>query len=152
VLAAEAVEARAEDLLLAHLDPAQRAEWAATGQVTILKRGFVWGVLLREFAKALPLAVLVAIPGWRAPAFVVAATVLVTFMPLWLPRVALACTRRRLWTISAHGSPSVRARGRTVRFCVAFRDWLPGPDRVLAWKHLVEHSEAHLLRTANIRG
>jgi len=149
---AEAAEARAESLLSSHLPPAQRAQWVATGQVTVEKRGIVWGVLLRELAKALPLAALIAIPGWRAPAFVVAATVVVTFMPLWLPRVALACTRRRLWIITAHGSPTLRARGKTVRFCVAFREWLPGPDRVLAWKNLVEHSEAHLLAVANIRG
>ena len=149
---AEAAEARAESLLSSHLPPAQRAQWVATGQVTVEKRGIVWGVHLRELAKALPLAALIAIPGWRAPAFVVAATVVVTFMPLWLPRVALACTRRRLWIITAHGSPTLRARGKTVRFCVAFREWLPGPDRVLAWKNLVEHSEAHLLAVANIRG
>jgi hypothetical protein len=149
---AEAAEARAETLLSSHLPPAQRAEWATAGQLTIVKSGVVWAVLLRELAKALPLALLVAVPGWRAPAFLVAATVIVTFMPLWLPRVALACTRRRLWIVTAHGSPVLRARGRTVRFCVAFREWLPGPDRVLAWKNLIDHSEAHLLAVANIRG
>jgi hypothetical protein len=149
---AEAAEARAEALLSRHLLPPQRAQWAASGQITVEKRGIVWRVLLRELAKALPLVVLLAIPGWRAPAIVVAATVIVTFMPLWLPRVAIACTRRRLWTITAHGSPMLRARGKTVRFCVAFREWLPGPDRVLAWKHLIDHSEAHLLAVANIRG
>jgi hypothetical protein len=149
---AQSAEARAEALLREHLPPQARAEWLATGQLTVEKRGLVWGVLIRELAKALPLLALVAIPGWRAPAIVVAATVLVTFMPLWLPRVALACTRRRQWIISAHGSPVLRARGRTIRFCVAFREWLPGSDRVLAWKNVVEHSEAHLLATANIRG
>ena len=148
----EATEARAEALLASHLSPAGRAEWRKTGRLTIEKRGVVWGILLRELAKATPLLAPVAIPGWRAPAFVVAATLLVTLMPVWLPRVAIACTRRRQWVITPHGSPVLRARGRTVRFCVAFREWLPGPDRVLAWKHLVEHSEAHLLAVANVRG
>jgi hypothetical protein len=149
---AQAAEARAEALLSGLLPPALRAEWTASGQITVEKRGIVWGVLLRELLKALPLAALIAIPGWRAPAFVVAATVVVTFMPLWLPRVALACTRRRVWIITPHGSPTLRARGKTVRFCVAFKEWIPGPDRVLAWKHLIDHSEAHLLSVANIRG
>ena len=152
MIAGEAAEARAEALLASHLSPALRVEWATCGQLSIEKRGIVWGVLVRELLKALPLFLLVLIPGWHAPAFVVVATVVVTFMPLWLPRVALACTRRRTWTISSHGSPVLRARGRTVRFCVAFREWLPGPDRVLAWKNLVEHSEGHLLAVANIRG
>jgi hypothetical protein len=152
VVAGEAAEARAEALLSSHLTPILRAEWMTSGQLTVEKHGVVWGVLVRELVKTLPLLALILIPGWHAPAFVVAATVVVTFMPLWLPRVALACTRRRLWTITAHGSPVLRARGRTIRFCVAFREWLPGPDRVLAWKHLVEHSEGYLLGVANIRG
>ncbi len=147
-----AAESRAEALLASRLTPAARAEWRASGRLTLEKRGVVWGVLLRQLARAIPLFAPMAVPGWRAPAFVVAATLVVMFAPVWLPRVAIACTRRREWVITPHGSPFVRARGRTVRFCVAFREWLPGPDRVLAWKHLVEHSEAHLLAVANIRG
>ncbi len=81
----------------------------------------------------------------------VAATVVVIFMPLWLPRIALASASRRVWIVSARTSPVVRVRGRTIRFCVSFREYLPAADRVLAWKHLVEHSEAHFLRTANVR-
>ncbi len=149
--AAEAAEARAEELLGAHLSPRQRAEWVASGRITIVKRGLVWGVLVRDLAKVVPILALLAIPGWRTAGLVIVATVVVIFMPLWLPRVALASARRREWVVSPRTSPVVRARGRTVRFCVSFREYLPAADRVLAWKHLVEHSEAHLLRTANVR-
>ncbi len=148
---AEVAEARAEELLSGHLSPSQLAEYGATGRITIVKHGLVWGVLLRDFAKLLPVLALIAVPGWRAAGIVVAATVIVIFMPLWLPRVALACARRREWTVSARSSPVVRARGRRIRFCVSFREYLPAGDRVLAWKHVLEHSEAHFLRTANVR-
>ena len=149
--AAEAAEARAEELLATHLSPRQHAEWLAAGRITIVKRGPVWGVLLRELAKVIPILALLAVPGWRTAGLVLATTVAVIFMPLWLPRVVLASARRREWTVSPRTSPVVRARGRTVRFCVSFREYLPAADRVLAWKHLIEHSEAHLLRTANVR-
>jgi hypothetical protein len=148
---AEAAEVRAEELLAAHLSPRQRAEWLATGRITIVKRGLVWGILLRDLAKVIPVLALLAVPGWRTAGLVIIATVVVIFMPLWLPRVALASARRREWIVSPRTSPVVRARGRTVRFCVSFREYLPAADRVLAWKHLVEHSEGHFLRTANVR-
>lgn len=149
--AAEAAEVRAEELLGAHLTPRQRAEYVATGRITIVKQGLVWGVLLRDLAKVLPILALVAVPGWRTAGLVVAATVVVIFMPLWLPRVALASAGRREWILTPRTSPVVRIRGRTIRFCVSFREYLPAADRVLAWKHLVEHSESHFLRTANVR-
>jgi hypothetical protein len=151
VTAAEAAEARAAELLEANLSPRQQAEWTATGRITVVKRGVVWGVLLRDAAKVLPLLALALVPGWRTAGLVVALTVVVIFMPLWLPRVALASARRREWIVTARTSPVVRARGRTIRFCVSFREYLPAADRVLAWKHLVDHSEAHFLRTANVR-
>ncbi len=149
--AAEAAEVRAEELLGAHLSPRQRVEYATSGRITLVKRGLVWGVLLRDLAKLVPILALVALPGWRTAGLVVAATVVVIFMPLWLPRVALASASRREWVLSPRTSPVVRVRGRTVRFCVSFREYLPAADRVLAWKHLVEHSESHFLRTANVR-
>jgi hypothetical protein len=149
--AAEAAEVRAEELLEAHLSPRERAEYASTGRLTVVRRGLVWGVLLRDLAKVIPILALMAVPGWRTAGLVVAATVVVIFMPLWLPRIALASASRREWVISARTSPVVRVRGRTIRFCVSFREYLPAADRVLAWKHLVEHSESHFLRTANVR-
>jgi len=149
--AAEAAEVRAEELLEAHLTPRERAEYISTGRVTLVKHGLVWGVLLRDLAKVIPILALMAVPGWRTAGLVVAATVVVIFMPLWLPRIALASASRREWVISARTSPVVRVRGRTIRFCVSFREYLPAADRVLAWKHLVEHSESHFLRTANVR-
>jgi len=149
--AAEAAEVRAEELLEGHLTPRERAEYLSTGRVTLVKHGLVWGVLLRDLAKVIPILALMAVPGWRTAGLVVAATVVVIFMPLWLPRIALASASRREWVISARTSPVVRVRGRTIRFCVSFREYLPAADRVLAWKHLVEHSESHFLRTANVR-
>jgi hypothetical protein len=149
--AAETAEVRAEELLGTHLTLRERTEYLATGRITIVKHGPVWGVLLRDLAKVLPILALVVLPGWRTAGLVVAATVVVIFMPLWLPRVALASASRREWVLSPRTSPVVRVRGRTVRFCVSFREYLPAADRVLAWKHLVEHSEAHFLRTANVR-
>jgi hypothetical protein len=149
--AAEAAEVRAEELLEAHLTLRERAEYTSTGRITLVKRGLVWGVLLRDLAKVIPILALMAVPGWRTAGLVVAATVVVIFMPLWLPRIALASASRREWVISARTSPVVRVRGRTIRFCVSFREYLPAADRVLAWKHLVEHSESHFLRTANVR-
>lgn len=146
-----AADQRAEELLAAHLTPAERAEYAATGRVTVVKRGLVWPIVLREVSKLLPLVALLAIPGWRMAAFLLLATVLVTFMPLWLPRFAIASARRREWVLSGRTSPVVSARGRRVRFCVAFREYLPPADRLLAWKNLVELSEAHFLRKANVR-
>lgn len=150
--AAEAAEARAEELLGAHLTPDQRAEWAARGRITIVKRGPVWSVLLRDLAKVLPLAALLAVPGWRVGALVLIGTVLVASMPFWLRRFVVASSLRREWILSARGSPAVRIRGKVTRFCAAFREYLPAGDRVLAFKHLVELSEGHFLRTANIRG
>lgn len=149
--AVEAAETRAEELLGANLSPRQRAEYRSTGRVTIVKRGLVWSVLLRDLLKLLPLLALSALPGWRAAGLVIAATVVVVFMPLWLPRLTLATAARREWVISGRTSPVVRVWGKTVRFCVSFREYLPPPDRVLAWKHLLEHSEGHFLRTANVR-
>ncbi len=116
-----------------------------------MKRGPVWSILLRDLAKVLPLAALALVPGWRTAGLVLTLTVVITFMPFWLPRFSLACARRREWMISPRTSPVVLARGRRVRFCVAFREYLPAADRVLAWKHVLEHSEGHFLRTANVR-
>ncbi len=152
ILSDAGAEARAEALLAAHLTPRQRAEYAATGRITVVKHGLVWGILLRDLAKVLPLVALLAIPGRRMATFLLLVTFVVTFMPLWLPRVAVASARRREWVVSARATPFVRARGRKIRFCVTFREYLPAADRVLAWKHLVELSEGHLLRKANVQG
>jgi hypothetical protein len=152
VPAPDVAEARAEEVLAAHLTPDQRAEWAAVGRITIVKRGLVWSVLLLELAKMFPLVILLVVPGWRVAAVILFMTVVVGSKAFWLPRIALASTQRREWLVSAHGSPVVNARGRQVRFCALFREQLPAADRVLAWKHLLEMGEAHFLRKANIKG
>jgi hypothetical protein len=152
VHAAELAEARAEEVLHAHLTPDQRAEYATFGRITIVKHGILWSVLLRDAAKVVPLAALLALVGLRAEALYVLVTVVLAFVPFWLPRFAVASTRRREWVVTARGTPVVIVRGRRTRFCAAFREHLPPGDRVLAWKHLIELSEAHFLRTANVRG
>jgi hypothetical protein len=151
VTAAEEVDARAESLLAANLTPRQRAEYAATGRITIVKDGVVWGVVLPQAAKVLPILALFAVPGWRVAACLLLVTFVATLAPFWLPRFTVATSRRRRWIVSARSSPVVLARGRSIRFCVAFKEYLPDADRVLAWKNLLEVSEAHFLRTANVR-
>jgi len=150
VVAAGEVETRAEELLAAHLTASQRAEYAAMGRITVVKRGFVWSILLRQVALVLPLAALLVTGGWRM-AILLLALFVVTLAPFWLPRFAMASARRREWIISARTNPTLVARGRKVRFCVGFTEALPDADRVLAWKNLVEVSEAYFLRKANVR-
>jgi hypothetical protein len=152
VYAAEIAEARAEELLDGHLTPDQRVEYAMFGRITIVKHGILWSVLLRDAAKVIPLAALLAALGLRTEALYVLVTVVLAFVPFWLPRFAVASARRREWIVTARSTPVVVARGRRTRFCAAFREHLPPGDRVLAWKHLIELSEAHFLRTANVRG
>jgi len=151
VIAAHEVEARANELLATHLTPGQRAEFAAMGRITVVKRGLVWSILLRQAAVLLPVAALLAVRGWRMAGFLLLVTLVITLAPFWLPRFAVASTRRREWILCARTSPVLLAHGRRIRFCVAFREYLPAADRVLAWKNLVELSEAHFLRTANVR-
>jgi hypothetical protein len=152
VHASELAEARAEDLLHAHLTPEQRAEYAALGRITIVKHGILWSVLLRDAAKVVPVAALLAALGLRTEALYLLVTVILAFVPFWLPRFAVASAPRREWIVTPRGTPVVVTRGRTTRFCAAFREHLPPGDRMLAWKHLIELSEGHFLRTANVRG
>ncbi len=150
--AADVADARAEQLLDAHLSPDQRSEWSAVGRITVVKHGFVWSIVLRELSKVLPLLALLAVPGWRVVAFILFVAILVGSKPFWVPRFSLAMARRREWVVSPHASPVAIVRGREVRFCALFREQLPAADRVLAWKQLLEVSEAHFLKKANIRG
>jgi hypothetical protein len=146
-----AIEAhvRAERLLAAHLTPRQRAEYAGTGQLSIVKHGVVWGILLRQLAVLLPFVPLLAVAMWRTLGLVLLAIVVVALAPFWVSRFALAATRRRVWVISGRSAPLLRSRGRDVRFCVRFTEDLPAADRVLAWKNLIEHCEPQFLKTAN---
>lgn len=145
-----AAQTRAEELLASHLTPHERAEYAATGRLLIVKRGLVWSILLRQLAVVLPLAPLLAVPASRAAALVLLATIVIALAPFWVSRFALASTRRREWVISSRSPPVVRARGRSFRFCVRFTEELPAADRVLAWKNLIEVCEPRFLRTANV--
>ncbi|HET7827096.1 MAG TPA: hypothetical protein VFK90_17300 [Anaeromyxobacter sp.] len=142
--------ARAERLLHAHLTAAQREEYTATGQISIVKYGVVWAILLRQLAVVLPIVPLLAVPMWRTLGVVLLAIVVVALAPFWVSRFSLAITRRREWVISGRSAPVLRARGRAVRFCVRFTEDLPAADRVLAWKNLIELSEPTFLKTANV--
>jgi hypothetical protein len=150
VIPAIEAHARAERLLAAHLTPRQRAEYAATGQISIVKHGVVWGILLRQAAVMVPVAPLLVVPMWRTLGLVLLAIVVVALAPFWVSRFSLAATRRRVWVISGRSAPVLRAGDRNVRFCVRFTEDLPAADRVLAWKNLLELSEPQFLKTANV--
>lgn len=146
---ADEAQARAERLLAAHLTSRQRAEYASTGRISIVKRGLVWGILLRQLLVVLPFAPLLALPASRTVGLFLLAAVAIALAPFWISRFALASTRRRRWVISGRSAPVLLARGRATRFCVRFTEELPAADRVLAWKNLLELDEARFLRTAN---
>ncbi len=147
--AAQEADARAERLLAAHLTPSQRAELAATGHVSIVKRGLVWGILLRQLLVVLPFVPLIAVPASRTAGLLLLLAVLVAVAPFWASRFLLASTRRRVWLVSGRSAPVLRNRAGEIRFCVRFTEEMPPADRVLAWKNLLELSETRFLRTAN---
>lgn len=149
MVAADEARARARRLLAAHLTASQRAEYAAAGRISIVKRGLVWGILLRQALAVLPFAPLLALPQSRTTGLVLLAAVAIALAPFWVPRFRVASMRRREWVVSGRLAPVLRVRGRSVRFCVRFTEDLPPEDRVLAWKNLIELSEAHFLKTAN---
>jgi hypothetical protein len=149
VVAAGEAQARARRLLAAHLTESQRAEYATTGRISIVKRGLVWGILLRQLLVVLPFVPLIAAPPSRTVGLVLLAGVAIALAPFWLSRARLASMRRREWVISGRAAPMLLVRGRSVRFCVRFTEELPPEDRVLAWKNLIERSEAQFLKTAN---
>jgi hypothetical protein len=149
VLAAAEAQARARRLLAAHLTARQRVEYAATGGLSIVKRGLVWGILLRQVLVVLPFAPLIALPASRTVGVVLLAAVAIALAPFWISRFRVASMRRRDWFVSGRSAPVLRVRGRSMRFCVRFTEDLPAEDRVLAWKNLIELSEAHFLKTAN---
>ena len=148
VAGAEEARRRAEALLAAHLTPRQRAEWTATGRISVVRRGVLWGLVLPRAAVLVPIALLVASHAWRPVGLLLLVAVAV-LAPFWFPRLALATARRRTWLVSGRAPPLLRVRGRLVRFCVRFTEELPEADRVVAWKNLVELGEARLLEVAN---
>jgi hypothetical protein len=146
---------RAEALLLAHLSPAQRLEYRAHRTITVVKEGVLWRTVSWYAAAALAIVVL-GLVGRIVPALgaatVVAAvgfvTALGTFL-VWIPPLAIACTRRRVWTIGAGRRPTLELHGRRIPFCVFVKADLPEADRVLALKNVLEGDERYFLRRAN---
>ena len=144
-------DARARALLLDHLTPAERREWEVEGRITVLKRGVVWPLLVRHLVVAAVLALGLAVPGVRIFSALLLPMLTIGLLPIWLPGFVIACSRRRTWVLSPWASPELRTRRKRFSFCVRLVEELPGPDRVLAWKNLLEANEAYFLRTANVR-
>jgi hypothetical protein len=142
---------RAEALLLEHLTPQQRVEYEQRGAITVVKEGVIWKILLRHIFFLL-LLVLPAIRIGSARALAgVLVTVAVALFPIWFPGFVVACSRRRTWRIEPSASPKLEVRGKQIDFCVRIDDALPGADRVLAYKNILEANESHFLRKANAR-
>jgi hypothetical protein len=137
---------RAERLLSAHLEPAQLDEYRRGGVVTIERRGPVPGVLARNGA----LSLLAAAAAASLPLTLDPALVILVLLPLLAPAFLVACWRRRVWRIDPERGPQLLGRHVRVDFCVRFDEPLPGADRILAFKNILEASEAHFLRTANV--
>jgi len=149
------VEERSEALLLAHLSAEQRREYAASGRVTVVKEGLIWRAVLSFIAGALVLAAL-ALAGRIFPGFegatALAALGFVTAIALflvWVPPLAVACTRRRVWVLQRGRRPAVVIGSRRIEFCVNVRGEVPEADRILACKNVLEADERYFLRKAN---
>lgn len=150
-----AAEERAEALLLAHLTAEQRSEYGRLGTVTVVKRGLVWRTILTYAAFAVGVVALAVIgttvPGLELAAVVASVavvTTIVTFL-FWLPPLAIACTRRRVWRLSADRKPALVLGSRRIEFCVRVAEDVPRADRLLAFKNAIEGNERYFLRKAN---
>ncbi len=142
---------RAEALLLEHLTSEQRREYAERGAITVVKEGVIWRTLLRHVF----FLFLLVLPAIRMGSARTLAGVLVTaavaLFPVWFPGFLVACSRRRTWRIDSSASPKLLVHGKQIDFCVRIDDALPGADRVLAYKNILEANEPHFLRKANAR-
>jgi hypothetical protein len=146
---------RAEALLLAHLTPEQRVEYQFHGTVTIVREGVLWGTVCWYAAAALAMVAL-GLAGWVVPALQ-AATVLAavafvsaiaTFL-VWIPPLAIASARRRVWVLAARRRPTLTVGRRRILFCVFVKADVPDADRILALKNVLEANERYFLRKAN---
>jgi hypothetical protein len=146
---------RAEALLLAHLTPEQQAEYRGRRTVTVVRQGVLWRTVAWYGAAAAALAALAAV-GRLVPALEAATVVaaigfvaaLGTFL-VWIPPLAIACTRRRTWVVGAGRRPTLTVGGRRIVFCVFVKADVPEADRVLALKNVIEGDERYFLRKAN---
>lgn len=147
--------ARSEALLLAHLNRGQRREYEASGTITIVKRGVIWRTVLSFVAIALVVAAVALVgrivPGLEA-ALALAATAFIVAIALflvWIPPLAIACTRRRVWRLGVGRRPALVIRSRRIEFCVRVEGDVPEADRLLACKNVLEGNERYFLRKAN---
>jgi hypothetical protein len=146
---------RAEALLFAHLTPGQRAEYQSRRTITVVREGILWRTVAWYCAAALGLGGL-AVAGRLVPALEAATIVaaigfvaaLGTFL-VWIPPLAIACTRRRIWVLGAGRRPTLTIGGRRIVFCVFVKADVPEADRVLALKNVIEGNERYFLRKAN---
>jgi hypothetical protein len=150
-----APDTRSEALLLANLSDVQRREYLDRGTITVVKDGVIRGTLARYGAAAFLIGVL-AVVGRTAPhleaAAVLAAIAFIVALSsflVWLPPLAIACTRRRVWILGADRRPTLVVHGRRIPFCVRVEADLPEADRVLAFKNAIEGNERYFLRRAN---
>ncbi len=150
-----AAHERAEALLFAHLTDEQRREYQASRTITVVKEGIIWRTALGYAVVALGVVAL-ALVGRRIPSLealtVVAALVLVAAIALflvWIPPLAVACTRRRVWIVGAGRRPVLVMGARRIQFCVRVDGDVPDADRVLAYKNVLEGNERYFLRKAN---
>jgi hypothetical protein len=146
---------RAEALLLAHLTPGQRDEYQTRRTITVVREGILWRTVA-WYAAALVALTALALVGRIVPALegatIVAAigfvAALGTFL-VWIPPLAIAFTRRRVWVLGAGRRPTLAIGGRRIAFCVFVRADVPEADRVLAFKNVLEGNERYFLRKAN---
>lgn len=142
---------RAEALLLEHLTPEQRREYQEQGVITVVKEGIIWRILLRHLLILL-LLILPAIRIGSARSLVgVMITIVVALFPIWFPGLVVACSRRRIWRLDPTTSPKLQVHGKLIDFCVRVDGPMPGADRVLAYKNILEANEPYFLRKANAR-
>ncbi len=150
-----AAEERSEALLLLHLSEAQRGEYAAERTVTVVKEGVI-GRTLAWYGGTAALIGALALVGRTVPHLEVAAiaaamafVVAIASFLIWIPPLAIACSRRRVWILGLGRRPTLIVRGRRIAFCVRVEGEVPDADRVLALKNVLEGDERYFLRRAN---
>lgn len=150
----DAAEARAAVLLRDHLTPRQAREYDATGTVSVVKTGRIAVIFWRHLlfaALAAAAAVAFAASGDRVAVGFCPLAAVLAVLPLLSPTFLIACARLRTWRIDPVSGPRLQLRRRRIHFCVRIDDELPGADRILAYKNILEANEAYFLRKANGR-
>jgi hypothetical protein len=150
-----AAEERSRALLLSHLTEEQRGDLEVSGTFRIVKDGVQWRTVL----SCIPVPGLLvglgvlgpSIPGLEVATMVagVGIAFLVASFLFWIPPLAIACTRRRVWILGPGRRPALLCGARRIEFCVRVRGDVPDGDRVLAYKNVLDANERYFLRKAN---